>query len=160
MTPLLRGPITGPKAFAIFAGFFVVIIAANLVLAVQAVRTFSGLVVPSAYIASRAFEAERRAQEALGWTVRAAIARGTDGGKDEVVLVLTGPDGRPVADAVLGGMLRRPAVRSADQTLAFTFDGALWRAPVTAGPGRWVLVLTATAADGTPFRQHLALTAE
>jgi nitrogen fixation protein FixH len=158
MTTLLRGPITGPKAFAIFASFFVVIIAVNLVLAYQAVTTFSGLVVKNSYVASQTFDAERHAQEALGWTTHAAIRRGAAG--SELVLTLTGPEARPVADAVVAGMLRRATMRTEDQTLAFAFDGTAWRAPVTAGPGRWVLELTATAADGTPFRQRLALVAE
>ena len=154
MTSLFRGPITGPKAFAIFASFFVVIIAVNLVLAFKAVSTFPGLEVRNSYVASQTFDAERRAQAALGWTARAAVEGG------ELVLALTGPDGRPVADAKLGGVFGRATVRTADQALAFAFDGSAWRAPVTAGPGQWHVALTATAADGTPFRQRLDLVLE
>ncbi len=158
MTTLFRGPITGAKAFAIFASFFVVIIAVNLVLAYKAVSTFSGLVVQNSYIASQTFDAERAAQEALGWTAAAAIERGAAGA--ELVLALTGPDARPVAGAAVSGMLRRATVQTADQPLSLAFDGTVWRAPVSDAPGRWILELTATAADGTPFRQRLALYAE
>ena len=76
MTSLFRGPITGPKAFAIFSSFFVVIIAVNVVMACQAVHTFPGLEVENSYVASQTFDAERQAQEALGWTARAAIEEG------------------------------------------------------------------------------------
>lgn len=154
MTSLLRGPITGPKAFAIFSSFFVVIVVVNLILAVQAVRTFPGLEVRNSYIASQSFEAERDAQEALGWTARASV-RGA-----ELVLTLVGPDGRPVRGATVAATLGRATVRSEDRRPAFAFDGTAWRAPAALAPGRWSLQLGATAADGTPFRQRLDLLVE
>ncbi len=154
MTSLFRGPITGPKAFAIFSSFFVVIIAVNVTLAVQAVRTFPGLEVRNSYVASQTFDRERHAQEALGWTAHAAV----DGG--ELVLTLLGPDGRAVQDASVAATLGRATVRSEDQVPALVFNGADWRAPVIVGPGRWHLLVTATAADGTPFRQRLDLLVE
>jgi nitrogen fixation protein FixH len=154
MTSLFRGPITGPKAFAIFSSFFVVIIAVNVVMAVQAVRTFPGLEVKNSYVASQTFDAERKAQEALGWTARAALEGA------ELVLSLVGPDGAPVTGATVTGLLGRATVRTADQEPAFVFDGQAWRAPVTVGTGRWELQLSAVAADGTPFRQRLDLIVE
>lgn len=154
MTSLFRGPITGPKAFAIFSSFFVVIIAVNLVLAVQAVRTFPGLEVKNSYVASQTFEAERQAQEALGWTARAEVAGG------ELVLTLSGPDGAPVEGARVEAVLGRATVRTEDQRPAFAFDGTSWRASVAVAPGRWHLRLLAVAADGTPFRQRLDLLVE
>ena len=73
MTSLFRGPITGPKAFAIFSSFFVVIIGVNVVMAYQAIHTFPGLEVDNSYVASQTFDAERKAQEALGWNAHAAV---------------------------------------------------------------------------------------
>ncbi|TNC64497.1 FixH family protein [Rubellimicrobium roseum] len=154
MTNPFSGPITGPKAFAIFSSFFVVIISVNMVLAYQAVHTFPGLEVKNSYVASQSFDAERRAQEALGWTARAAIEG------DELALTITGPDGAPVRGATLSAMLGRATVRTDDQTPALAFDGAAWRAPVTVGPGHWELRIEAVAADGTPFRQRLDLMVE
>ena len=154
MTSLFRGPITGPKAFAIFSSFFVTIIAVNLVLAVQAVRTFPGLEVKNSYVASQTFDAERRAQEALGWAARAAVEEG------ELVLALLGPDGAPVRGATVEATLGRATVRTADQELALAFDGTAWRAPVRVAPGQWHLQIEAVAADGTPFRQRLDLNLE
>lgn len=154
MTSLFRGPITGPKAFAIFSSFFVVIITVNVVLAVQAVRTFPGLEVANSYVASQTFDRERAAQEALGWTARAAIEAG------ELVLTLAGPDGRAVQDASVTATLGRATVRTEDQEPALLFNGRDWRAPVAVAPGRWHLQLEAVAADGTPFRQRLDLLVE
>ncbi|MBP1807247.1 FixH family protein [Rubellimicrobium aerolatum] len=149
MTNPFRGPITGPKAFAIFSSFFVVIIAVNIVMAVKAIGTFPGLEVKNSYVASQTFDAERHAQEALGWTAHAAI----DGA--ELTLTIAGPDGAPVQGATAAGVLGRATVRTFDQTLAFAFDGSAWRAPVEVGPGQWHLALEAVAVDGTPFRQRL-----
>jgi len=154
MTALFRGPITGPKAFAIFSSFFVVIIAVNLVLAVQAVRTFPGLEVKNSYLASQTFDRERHAQEALGWSAQAAVEAG------ELVLTLSGPDGRAVQDAAVSATLGRATVRTEDRALALVFNGADWRAPVLVGPGRWHLQVQATAADGTAFRQRLGIRVE
>lgn len=144
--------ITGPKAFGIFASFFVVIIAVNVVLAVQAVRTFPGKEVENSFVASQGFDAERRAQEALGWTAEAYLSGG------ELVLRLTGPDGAPVRGATVAARLGRPTTMAEDVELALAFDGAAWRAPFAGSTGRWVLHLEAVAADGTPFRQRIEVT--
>lgn len=152
--PFLSGPITGPKAFAIFASFFVVIIAVNVTLAVQAVRTFPGLEVENSYVASQLFDRERDAQEALGWTARvSATSKG-------VRLVLRDRAGAPVADATVAAEVGRPTTRTEDQVLDLAFDGDAWTAPATLAPGRWQLRLRATAADGTAFRQDLTLEVE
>ena len=154
MTALLRGPITGPKALALFSSFFVVIIAVNVALAVQAVRTFPGLEVKNSYVASQTFDVEKKAQEALGWTAGARIEAG------DLILMLAGPDGQPVTDAEVAAVLGRATVRDADQSPEFVFNGADWRAPVTVGPGQWHLALDLRAADGTPFRQRLDILVE
>lgn len=154
MTAVFRGPITGPKAFAIFSSFFVVIIAVNIVMAYQAVHTFPGLEVANSYVASQTFDAEKKAQEALRWTTAARIEDG------ELILTLDGPDGRPVADATVSAVLGRATVRTSDQSPAFLFNGADWRAPVVVGPGQWHLALDITAADGTSFRQRHDLIVE
>ncbi|NAZ36735.1 FixH family protein [Rubellimicrobium sp. CFH 75288] len=151
MTRLLRGPVTGPKALAIILSFFAVIIAVNLVLAVQAVRTFPGLEVRNAVIASQGFDADRAAQIRLGWTVRADIAG------DRLALRIEGPDGAPVAGLAPQAVLGRATTRGDDQTLALVWTGTEWVAPVRVAPGRWHLSVAALAPDGTAFRQRLTL---
>jgi nitrogen fixation protein FixH len=152
MTNPFRGPITGPKALAIFSSFFVVIIGVNLVLAWQAIATFPGLEVENSYVASQNFDADRAAQEALGWHVAAAVHHG------ELQVAVTGPDGAPVEVASIAGIFGRATSVRDDQRPAFVFDGTLYRAPVVpAGGGNWNLRLEMTAADGTLFRQRLAL---
>jgi nitrogen fixation protein FixH len=151
---LFSGPITGPKAFAMFASFFGVIIAVNLVLAVQAVRTFPGLEVANSYVASQSFDAERAAQARLGWTTGASIEGGV------LALSIRGPEGAPVRGAEVTAELGRATTRTDDQRPTLAFDGAVWRAPVQVAPGRWHLRIAAVAADGTRFHQRLNLTVE
>lgn len=151
MTNFFRGPITGPKFFAIFASFFIVIITVNVFLAVSAVRTFPGLEVKNSYVASQNFDADRAAQLALGWDIDAVMHSG------ELQLTITDAQGGPVEVASLTATFGRATTVRDDQTPAFVFDGASYRAPVTTAPGNWNLRMVATAADGTPFRQRLVV---
>ena len=144
-------PITGPKFFAIFASFFVVIIAVNLVLAVQAVRTFPGLEVGNSYVASQSFDADRTAQQALGWTVSAIVHA------DEMLLTIIDSTGQPVRVADVTGTFGRATTVRDDQIPVFAFDGTLYRAPVRSRDGNWNLRLVAHAADGTLFQQRIVL---
>ena len=155
MTALFRGPITGPKFFAIIASFFVVIITVNVYLAVSAVRTFPGLEVKNSYVASQTFDAEKAAQLALGWNVGAVVHK--DG---ELVLSITDADGNPVEVQSVTGIFGRATSVRDDQTPKFVFDGSVYRAPVTTAAGNWNLRLEAIAQDGTPFRQRVVVIVE
>ena len=155
MTALFRGPITGPKFFAIIASFFVVIITVNVYLAVSAVRTFPGLEVKNSYVASQTFDAEKAAQLALGWTVGAVVHK-----DDALILSITDKDGNPVeVQSVTGTFGRATSVRD-DQTPEFVFDGSVYRAPVTTAAGNWNLRLEAVAQDGTHFHQRIVVIVE
>ena len=149
MTNPFHGPITGLKFFAIFFSFFFVIIAVNLVLAYQAVHTFPGLEVDNSYVASQSFDAERTAQLALGWDVRAAVHQG------QLQLRITDASGIAVQAASLSGIFGRPTSTQADQVPAFVFDGTIYRAPVVTAAGNWNLRLEAVAANGTRFHQRI-----
>ena len=70
---MTEGKLTGRHVAAIFCICFAVIIAVNVALAVSAVRTFPGLEVKNSYVASQSFDADRSAQEALGWSVAADV---------------------------------------------------------------------------------------
>lgn len=144
-------PITGRQVFLVTAGAFGVIIAVNLYMAVQAVETFPGLEVRNGYVASQSFEAERKAQQALGWSTALAYADGA------LRLTITGADGRPVRPQALSAVLARPTTTRDDREIAFAFDGTAHVARLDIAPGNWNLWLKATAGDGTLFRQRLVL---
>jgi len=138
----------GKHVAAMFVSGFGIIIAVNLTLAWNAVRTFPGLEVKNSYVASQSFDADRAAQLALEWDVHAFLQAG------QLVLEMTN-DGAPVEPQIVSAVFSRATSVSVDQTPDFVFDGAAFTAPVQAGPGNWNLRIVAKAADGTVFRQRI-----
>jgi len=130
---------------------FGVIIGANMVLAVNAVRTFPGLEVKNSYVASQNFDRERNAQLALEWDVRAEITGG------EIVLSITGPEGQPVQPQELHATLGRATHVRDDMTPDFRFVNGVYVAPVDVTGGNWNLRMRAVAENGTQFHQRIVL---
>ena len=110
-------PLTGRKVALILCSAFAVIIGVNLTLAFKAVATFPGLEVKNSYVASQAFNADRTAQEALGWDVSASVAG------DRLTLIIRDAAG-PVAPVIKSAVFGRATSVSDDQTPTFRFDGA------------------------------------
>ena len=144
--------IGGRHVFAMFAGAFGVVIAANLTLAWGAVRTFPGLEVRNSYVASQHFDAERRAQQALDWDVSAWL----DG--DELWLKVT-QDGAAVLPSIEEAVFGRATSVVADQRPEFRQVGTALVADVQVVPGNWNLRLKARSANGTAFRQRIVVAA-
>ena len=141
------------KGWHVFAGFVVmfgIIIAVNLTLAVNAVRTFPGLEVRNSYVASQAFQADRAAQEALGWDVSATVV-------DNLLELTILESGQPIAPEITKAVFGRATTVAVDQDLEFVFERGRLVAPVEGGPGNWNLRLSARAADGTEFRQRIVV---
>lgn len=137
--------LTGTHVLAIFVLGFGTIISVNVALAVNAVRTFPGLEVANSYVASQSWEARRRAQDALGWSVDLRV----DGPR--VTVALRDDAGRALpARAVIG----RATSRADEQTMRDDGSGSL---VAEVAPGRWRIDLAAEAPDGTPFRRHLTV---
>lgn len=148
----MRRELTGRHVLFIVLASFGVIVGVNLLLAWQAVATFPGLEVRNGYVASQNFDAERRAQRALGWQVRTRLESGV------LTVSFAGPDGRPAEVASVSAVLGRATNAADDQAPAFeAVDRGLFRAPVEVERGQWVLQLRAVAADGTAFRQRVSV---
>ena len=144
-------PITGRKVFFGMAGAFGIIISVNLFLAYSAIQTFPGLEVRNSYVASQNFDADRAAQLALGWDVSADVTGG------ELHLFINDADGKPVEVTELNATFGRATSVRDDQTPDFFFTGTHYAAPVTTADGNWNLRMTATAQDGTQFRQRVVV---
>jgi nitrogen fixation protein FixH len=140
--------LTGRHVFAITAGAFAVIIGVNLVLAVKAVTTFPGLEVKNSYIAGQGFDARKAAQEALGWTLTPVYKDG------QVILIFTDRDGLPVKVRDLQVLIGRTTEASQDQWPAFRQGHDVYAADVVLAQGKWMVKVTARAADGTLFEQR------
>ena len=144
-------PLTGRMVALIAAGGFLFMLIPNIVLAIFAVDTFSGLVVPNSYVASQSFDRDRAAQLALGWTVGIAHEDG--------VLRLTIADaaGHTVRPPELGVTLGRPTTARDDRVLDLDETPTGYAAAAPLAPGGWRAEIVAIAADGTRFHQSRAL---
>lgn len=143
------------KGWHVLAGFvtaFGIIIAVNVTLAVNAVKTFPGLESDNSYLDSQTFDARRQAQLALGWDVAARLEDG------EVILTINDAKGYPVRVQSLEATLGRPTNVADDIVPAFDWDGTAYIAPADLNPGNWDLWIKAVAEDGTPFEQRLEMT--
>jgi nitrogen fixation protein FixH len=143
-----KNEIKGWHVFMGFAGAFGIIIAVNLTLAFQAVKTFPGLEVKNSYVASQKFDVERDAQLALGWDVSATLDNHT-------LSLMIAQDGTPIAPVIESATFGRATNVQFDETPAFTFNGQALVAQVEAGAGNWNLRLKARAEDGILFQQRI-----
>lgn len=144
--------IKGWHVLSVFVAAFSVIIAVNLTLAYNAVRTFPGLEVKNSYVASQVFDVERADQLALGWDVSAEL----NGNALRLEILEKGVAIAPMIEKAIFG---RATSVAQDQTPEFTFDGSALNATVRGGAGNWNLRLVARSADGTLFQQRVIVRA-
>ena len=144
----MQRELTGRMVFAITASAFAVIIGVNVLMAVKAVRTFPGLEVKSSYVASQTFDAERHAQEALGWNFSHGYENGV------LRIGITDRSGAPVDVQDLTALVGRTTEAKDDMQPEFHGRAGQFEAPVDLRPGRWMVMLEAKAADGTLFRKR------
>ncbi|MCQ0972107.1 FixH family protein [Paracoccus sp. TK19116] len=144
---MIGSPLNGRHVLAMFAAGFGLIIAVNVTLAVQAVRTFPGLEVANSYVESQSFQARRAAQEALGWRTDVTYAAGT------LRLSVRAQNGKRIDPAHFTATIGRPTTRSDDATLMFDAEGD---AHIDLEPGRWRLDLRSSD-DHAPFMHAVLL---
>jgi len=140
----------GWHVLAGFVGAFGIIIAVNITMATQAIRTFPGLEVKNSYVASQEFNTRLHAQQALGWEIYADWQDGM------VHLSITDANG-PVRVKDLHAIVGRATQIADDVEPVFAFNGKTYEAPLDLGPGNWNIRMTAIAEDGTEFIQRVIL---
>ena len=147
-------PLTGRKVLAITVSAFAVIIGVNVLMAFKAISTFPGLEVPNSYVASQVFDAERKAQDALGWTL-------TESHEDGILrLAFRDREGLPVQVERLAAVVGRTTESAQDLRPDFRWQNGDYIAEAPLGPGQWMILLEAYAKDGTRFHQRLDLIVE
>lgn len=108
---------TGRRMLAVMIGFFGVVIAVNVALAVLASTSWSGLVVENSYVASQHFNedlAQAHRQQALGWRSTMSYAGGG------LHFDLTDRDGVPLPGMTVEATLRRPTHEGEDRHVVLT----------------------------------------
>ncbi|WP_022703251.1 FixH family protein [Pseudorhodobacter ferrugineus] len=148
-----RIALTGSKVFGLVSLFFGVVIVANLIMANRAISTFPGLEVSNSYVASQSFDADRAAQNDLGWVL---VPEYDNVGK-ELRLAFTDRTGFPAAVVNLEVMVGRATEASDDTRPKFVSEAGVFVAPLDLQIGKWMMQVEAKAADGTAFRQRIDL---
>lgn len=147
----MTAPLTGRKVLLIAVVAFGMVIAVNALMAIKAISTFPGLEVKNSYVASQVFDAERNAQQALGWTLSHHYADGV------LRLGFRDREGRPVQVDRLSAVVGRTTQAASDRHPVFEWTGTDYVAAETLAPGKWMILMEAFAPDGTRFHQRLDL---
>jgi nitrogen fixation protein FixH len=145
-----RHPFTGWHMLAVTVGFFAVIIAVNIALAVAASGTFPGLVVENSYVASQNYNellAEARAQAKTGWQLQVTVHNGVP----EARLVDQG--GLPLVALDVRALAARPSTTAEDRSLTFTAVPGAYRADASLPAGQWALDVEARSHGELVFRE-------
>lgn len=144
-----KGQFTGWHAAMILVAFFGVVIAVNLVMARDAIKTFGGLVVENSYVASQDFNgwlAEADAEKALGW--KATMERSAP---DQFQTQLVDSAGKPIAAARVRLFAEHPLGRKPPVDVVLTEHApGLYSGPLPAG--RWYVRLIVQA-EGHRWRK-------
>lgn len=130
----MRKGFTGRHMAASMVGFFGVVIGVNVLMAMEATRTFGGTVVENSYVASQHFNRwldEAQAEKLLGWTVD------MERGGNHALLSIQARGSR-VGDAAVTGVAEHPLGRLPDLELRFRNLGSgRYRSIEALPPGRW-----------------------
>lgn len=145
--------ITGKHVLFFTVSAFAVIIGVNVLMAWKAISTFPGLEVKNSYVASQTFDAEREAQEALGWVLVPVY----DEARKELSLAFTDKAGLPVELKDLSVLVGRTTAAADDQTPGFARVAGIYVAKADLAKGKWMLQIEAHAMDGTLFHQRIDL---
>ena len=145
------GTFTGRHMLYLLFAFFGTIIAVNLLLAVLAERTWTGLVVENSYVESQQFNrkiAEAREQAALKWHGRLSLA------SSAISYELVTADGRPVRLDRVVVHFRHPAYESADFAVPLVrSENGGFSAAHTIPDGAWLVEVDADVGRARPYRE-------
>ncbi len=126
---------TGKHMLLVLALFFGTIIAVNILLAVQASRSWTGLIVRNSYVESQKFDdylAEAAEQAARGWQADVAHRAGA------MVVRLSDRGGADLTGFTVKLRLKRPVVEGHDRQLELVeTEPGLYIAPVAVRGGVW-----------------------
>ncbi len=141
---------TGRHMLAIMLAFFGTIIAVNLVMAIFASRSWTGLVVKNSYVASQQFNekaAEGREQAARNWTPVLELQPGA------VAFHLNDRAGALIELAAVKTNFRRPAYEAEDFSIELTRQaGGAFSAKADIRDGIWIIETVADIGGEHAYR--------
>jgi nitrogen fixation protein FixH len=151
----MKSEFTGRRMAIMMVSFFAVVVSVNVLLAVLASSSWTGLVVQNSYVASQQFNAvTAKLEKSVSMNIHAGLSYGNG----EVQLLLRDASGHviPVQSIVL--KLGRPSHESEDRTLPLRCDAAgKCTASVTLGSGVWAGEVDARLANAETWSRPVRL---
>lgn len=141
--------LTGRHVLAILVAAFGIIIGVNMILMVNAIKTFPGLEVKNSYVASQDFNEAEQAQSALGWS---PVVRFSN---ELLALTITDADGNAVFPETIDFKIGRPTHGRNDMVLTLLRQDQGYTVPVALGNGKWRIYLDAVTKDGAVYSRHM-----
>lgn len=143
---------TGRHMWLLVIGFFGVIIAVNVGMAIVASTSWTGLVVTNSYVASQEFEEKRlahQAQKAAGWQATFTYSPG------HAKLIVIDSAGNPIDLGAVTLKVNRPVGGHDDQAVALerALDGG-YAAPLHLAAGVWDALVQADETAKGSFELH------
>jgi nitrogen fixation protein FixH len=153
-----RQQFTGRHMLFVMLGFFGVIVAVNVLMAVIASGTWTGLVVANSYVASQEFQAREdaaRHQRELGWLATLRLTPG------RVSLLVSDGSGAAIDLGKVTLQVNRPVGGREDRIVDLGRDAeGTYEAPLALPPGVWELTITAPKTLAGPFQLHKRVSVE
>ena len=142
--------LTGRMVLMILLGAFGIILAVNMTLLYNAVKTFPGLEVKNSYVASQTFDDRAVAQRALGWVPEVKYANG------QMNLSIFA-NGEFIFPEVIDVRVGRPTHGREDVIPVLLRDTIGYWFSIDLGEGKWFIDVNAEDANGEPFAQRLEI---
>ena len=137
-------PFTGRHMLLVTVGFFAVVVAANLTMAISSARTWTGLVVDNSYVASQEFQSVQDTiarQKAAGWTLKTSYDNGV------VRFEALDSAGAPIALTGVSAFIRRPVGGHDDTSIGLSLKDGAYEASIPLPPGVWDITVTTDPTD-------------
>lgn len=145
----------GRHLLLLMLGFFGVVIAVNALMATLAGRSWTGLVVQNAYVASQHYNDElalARRQEALGWRSELRTE------PERILLTLEDRAGNPLSGLVFDLKLSRATHEGEDRTLRLEERSpGIYVADIALPQGLWLAELRTTEASPMSYQRDYRL---
>ena len=142
--------LTGRKVLMILLAAFGIILAVNMTLLYNAVKTFPGLEVKNSYVASQTFDDRANAQRSLGWVPKVKYA---DGQMNLSIFA----NGEFIFPKVIDVRVGRPTHGREDVIPVLLRDTIGYWFNIDLGEGKWFIYVNAETASGEPFAQRLEI---
>ena len=154
----MAGPkeFTGRHMLLITVAFFGVVICVNVLMAISASRTWTGLVVQNSYVASQEFQVKSDAahrQNEAGWTMDIAY-------QDGRLIVQIAAEGRALELQKVEAFVRRPVGGQDDAIVPLSLGPNGYEGAIDLAPGVWDVTVTTAPTELGAIERETRITVQ